>query len=119
MPEKPKRVQVHEPWHTAIGRERVLYTSTSENRPSIQVSGAKHLANFAAELVKVEQADSATARPRRREQAKGIVKLFVSSPSVAPVGGTRWAAYQAVSEWTDHVLSAAVMEQAAIYAGCG
>ena len=47
---------------------------------------------FAAELVKVEQAESDTARNRRREQASAIVKLFVCSPSVEPIGGTRWAA---------------------------
>lgn len=59
--------------------------------------------DFADQLVKVEQADTDAARNRRREQANGILKLFVSSPTVAPVGGTRWAAYQAVTEWTDHV----------------
>ena len=46
---------------------------------------------FAAELVKVDQAESDTARNRRREQASAIVKLFVCSPSVEPIGGTRWA----------------------------
>ena len=44
------------------------------------MTGANQLANFADQLVKVEQADTDTARTRRREQAKGIVKLFVSSP---------------------------------------
>ena len=59
--------------------------------------------DFAAELVKVDQAPSTAARTRRREQANGIVKLFVSSPTVAPIGGTRWAAYNAVTEYIDHV----------------
>jgi hypothetical protein len=61
--------------------------------------------SFAAELVKVDQAPSAAARTRRRrrEQANGIVKLFVSSPTVQPIAGTRWAAYNAVTEFVDHV----------------
>jgi hypothetical protein len=58
---------------------------------------------FAAELVNVDQADTTAARNRRREQANSIVKLFVSSPTVAPISGTRWAAYNAVSEYVDHV----------------
>ena len=59
--------------------------------------------DFAAELVKVDEAPSVAARNRRREQANSIVKLFVSSPTVAPViGGTRWAAYNAVTEYVDH-----------------
>ena len=62
----------------------------------------EQVANFADQLVKVKQADTEAARTRRRQQANGIVELFVDSPTVAPVGGTRWAAYQAVSEWTDH-----------------
>jgi phage/plasmid-like protein (TIGR03299 family) len=59
--------------------------------------------DFAAELVKIDQAPSAAARTRRREQVNGIVKLFVSSPTVQPIGGTRWAAYNAVTEFVDHV----------------
>jgi phage/plasmid-like protein (TIGR03299 family) len=57
---------------------------------------------FAAELVKVDQADSTAARTRRREQASAIVKLWVSSPTIAPIAGTRWAAYNAVTEYVDH-----------------
>jgi hypothetical protein len=58
---------------------------------------------FAAELVKVDQADSTAARTRRREQASAIVKLWVSSPTIAPIAGTRWAAYNAVTEYVDHL----------------
>jgi Domain of unknown function (DUF932) len=59
---------------------------------------------FAAELVKVDQADTAAARNRRGEQARAIVKLWASSPTIAPsIGGTRWAAYNAVSEFADHI----------------
>ena len=58
---------------------------------------------FAAEVVKVDQADSTAARTRRREQASAIVKLWVSSPTIAPIAGTRWAAYNAVTEYVDHL----------------
>jgi hypothetical protein len=57
---------------------------------------------FANELVKVDQAGSPAATTRRREHASSIVKLFVSSPTIAPIGGTRWAAYNAITEWVDH-----------------
>ncbi len=59
--------------------------------------------DFAADLIEVDQAPNQTARNRRRTQASGIVKLFVSSPTVAPLGATRWAAYNAVTEYIDHV----------------
>jgi hypothetical protein len=45
--------------------------------------------DFAAELVKVDQAPSTAARTRRREQANGIVKLFVSSPTVQSISERR------------------------------
>ncbi|WP_071288318.1 DUF932 domain-containing protein [Mycolicibacterium llatzerense] len=58
---------------------------------------------FATTLVKADDpAASRTARTRRQQQANHIVKLFVSSPTVANVAGTRWAAYNAVSEYLDH-----------------
>ena len=31
-----------------------------------------------------------------------IVKRWISSPTIAPNAGTRWAAYNAVSEYVDH-----------------
>ena len=51
----------------------------------------------------MDQAPSAAARNRRREQANSSVKLFVSSPTVTPIGGTHWAAFNAVTEFVDHV----------------
>ncbi|WP_240760772.1 DUF932 domain-containing protein [Mycolicibacterium sp. CR10] len=57
---------------------------------------------FAAELVDVEGADSTTAARNRADTANSIVKLWVSSPTVAPIAGTRWAAYNAVTEYVDH-----------------
>jgi phage/plasmid-like protein (TIGR03299 family) len=58
--------------------------------------------DFAAELVDVDGADSRTAARNRNERAAGIVKLWTSSPTVAPIAGTRWAAYNAVTEYVDH-----------------
>jgi phage/plasmid-like protein (TIGR03299 family) len=57
---------------------------------------------FAAHLVEVDKADSRTAARNRSERADAIVKLWTSSPTVAPIAGTRWAAYNAVTEYVDH-----------------
>ena len=58
--------------------------------------------DFAADLLEVDKADSRTAARNRSERAAGIVKLWTSSPTVAPIAGTRWAAYNAVTEYVDH-----------------
>ena len=64
----------------------------------------EEVGRFARQLFKVEQAGTAAAKRGRAEQASAIVKLFVSSPTVTPIlGETRWAAYNAVSEYGDHV----------------
>ena len=47
--------------------------------------------------------ESAASTRNRRERAEGIVKLWTSSPTIAPIAGTRWAAYNAVTEYFDHV----------------
>lgn len=58
---------------------------------------------FAAKLVKADdKTASATARRGRQQQANTIVKLWTSSPTVAPIGQTRWGAYNAVTEFLDH-----------------
>jgi Domain of unknown function (DUF932) len=36
---------------------------------------------------------------RHRERASGIIKLWKASPTIAPIAGTRWAAYNAVTEY--------------------
>lgn len=58
--------------------------------------------DFAHRLVKRDDAPSAAARTKRTDQARQIVKLWVSSPTVAPISGTRWGAYNAVTEYIDH-----------------
>lgn len=58
---------------------------------------------FARQLFRVAEADSEIAERKRTEQAAAVVKLFVSSPTIAPIlGETKWAAYNAISEYADH-----------------
>jgi phage/plasmid-like protein (TIGR03299 family) len=59
--------------------------------------------HFTTRLVKADDPGaSATARRDRQQQASNIVKLWSSSPTVAPIAGTKWAAYNAVTEYLDH-----------------
>ena len=59
--------------------------------------------DFATRLVKADdKTASVTARRGRQQQASSIVKLWTSSPTIAPIAGTRWAAYNAVTEYLDH-----------------
>jgi phage/plasmid-like protein (TIGR03299 family) len=62
----------------------------------------EEMGRFAAQLVDVDGAESKTAARNRRDTANSIVKLWTSSPTVAPIAGTRWAAYNAVTEYVDH-----------------
>ena len=32
------------------------------------------------------------------------MKLWTTSPTIAPIAGTRWAAYNAVTEFLDHIV---------------
>ncbi|MGD9514917.1 DUF932 domain-containing protein, partial [Mycolicibacterium sp.] len=43
--------------------------------------------HFAGELVDVDGAESKTTARNRRDTANAIVKLWVSSPTVAPIAG--------------------------------
>lgn len=59
--------------------------------------------DFAARLIKADdKTASVAARRGRQQQASSIVKLW-ASPTIAPIAGTRWAAYNAVTEYLDHV----------------
>ena len=63
----------------------------------------EEMRSFATHLVKAnDAAATATARRNRQQQANGIVKLWTSSPTITPIAGTRWAAYNAVTEYFDH-----------------
>ncbi len=54
-------------------------------------------------LFKVKDAASNEAARNRAEQARQVMKLYISSPTVAPISGTRWGLYNAVTEYVDHV----------------
>lgn len=59
--------------------------------------------SFATRLVKADdRSASAAARRNRQEHANKIVKLWTSSPTISAIAGTRWAAYNAVTEYLDH-----------------
>ena len=59
---------------------------------------------FANTLLEVDSAATAATVRHRRERANGIVKLWTASPTIAPIAGTRWAAYNAVTEYLDHIV---------------
>lgn len=68
-----------------------------------QAMDTDEMRNFATRLVKADDnTASATARRNRQKQASSIVKLWTSSRSITPIAGTRWAAYNAVTEYLDH-----------------
>lgn len=68
-----------------------------------QAMDTEDMRRFATRLVKADDpAASAAARRNRQQQANGIVKLWTSSPTITPVAGTRFAAYNAVTEYLDH-----------------
>ncbi len=68
-----------------------------------QTMDSDEMRDFATQLVKADDTSSSTtARRNRQQQASSIVKLWTSSPTIAPIAGTRWAAYNAVTEYLDH-----------------
>ena len=64
----------------------------------------EEMRRFTNTLLEVDSAGTAATLRHRRERASAIVKLWTSSPTVAPIAGTRWAAYNAVTEYLDHVV---------------
>jgi len=69
-----------------------------------QPMDTEQVRRFANELLEVDAADSASTARHRQERAAGIVKLWTSSPTITPIAGTKWAAYNAVTEYLDHVM---------------
>lgn len=99
------RVAIHEA-RQALGLSFAYIDAFSNeaaqmNAREIEVEEFRRLAE---QLTKVADAPSASARAKRRDHANGIVKLFVSSPSLTNLNPTRWAAYQAVTEYADHFM---------------
>lgn len=57
---------------------------------------------FVRELFEVEKADTREKATNLRVKANEVIRLFQTSETIAPIAGTRWAAYNAVTEWADH-----------------
>lgn len=58
--------------------------------------------DFAEKLVDLSKVDpDSTAATRRRNASGQILNLFSNSPTIAPIAGTRYAAYNAVTEYVD------------------
>lgn len=57
---------------------------------------------FTDQLLAVDAATTVATKNTRSQQSRAIVKLWTSSPTVAPIANTRWAAYNAVTEYIDH-----------------
>ena len=57
---------------------------------------------FAEKLFDLGTADpDGSAATQRRNKASAVVKLFVESPTIQPIAGTRYALYNAVTEYVD------------------
>ncbi|MCM6776269.1 DUF945 domain-containing protein [Nocardia sp. CDC159] len=69
-----------------------------------QEISASRVEKLAANLFAVDQATSEQQADNRRKHAGGIVKLFIESPTVRPFAGTKLGAYNAVTEYADHVM---------------
>ena len=69
-----------------------------------QPMDTEQVRHFANTLLEVEAAGTEATAKHRKERAAGIVKLWTSSRTIAPIAGTRWAAYNAVTEFCDHVV---------------
>jgi phage/plasmid-like protein (TIGR03299 family) len=60
---------------------------------------------FAYDLSEVHKAEKeSVAATKRTNEANAIIKLFVESPTIkgTPIEGTRWGAFNAVTEYVDH-----------------
>ena len=62
------------------------------------------MVEFTRDLLDVNAAPTQATARHRGERAAGIVKLWTSSPTITAIAGTRWAAYNAVTEFCDHVV---------------
>ena len=65
----------------------------------------EQMRGFAHALLEVDSAGTSATVRHRHERVSGIVKLWASSPTIAPIAGMRWADYRAVTEYFDHVVA--------------
>lgn len=67
---------------------------------------ADQMKGFAADLTELDKATKdSVAATRRQNEVDALTALFNNSPTIkgTPIAGTKWAAYNAVSEYQDHV----------------
>jgi phage/plasmid-like protein (TIGR03299 family) len=98
------RVAIHEA-RTALGLAWHYMDAFETEAAALyaQAMNTDEMRDFATRLVKAEdKSASATALRNRQQQASSIAELWTSSPTIAPIAGTRWAAYNAVTEYLDH-----------------
>ncbi|MFM8798699.1 MAG: DUF932 domain-containing protein [Fluviibacter sp.] len=65
----------------------------------MSVDAAKEFTNKLFDVAGVEPGTSAATQ--RQNKADAVFNLFTNSPTVANIAGTRFAAYNAVTEWAD------------------
>jgi phage/plasmid-like protein (TIGR03299 family) len=64
------------------------------------------MVGFATDLTKLDKVEkNSVAATRRQNEVDMLTALFNNSPTIAgtPIAGTKWAAYNAVSEYQDHI----------------
>lgn len=67
---------------------------------------SEQMKGFAADLTNLDKAvKDSVAATRRQNEVDALTALFNNSPTIkgTPIAGTKWAAYNAVSEYQDHV----------------
>jgi phage/plasmid-like protein (TIGR03299 family) len=65
---------------------------------------AQQFSRLTASLFPTRDTASEAQKSRAAEHRAALSALFSSSPTAASIRGTRWGAYQAVTEYTDHVM---------------
>jgi len=65
----------------------------------------QQMREFANAVVGLDEADTDRKRTSRTEKASNIFKLWESSPTITNIAGTKWAAYNSVTEYADHFMA--------------
>lgn len=65
----------------------------------------KAFTKVAAQLFGLDSATTTRAKNTATEHVAGAVELFRTSPTLDKIKGTRWAGYNAITEYADHFMS--------------
>lgn len=107
-------------WHTASAQDKMAQASQvleiveEERRAVEEIGGAliskklsdaefKRFLDRLVPLPKIVAGKTDRAAKTRQEARDVIASLYTDSPNLQNVQGTAWAAYNAVTEWFDHV----------------